>query len=221
MDSDAGSDAAPSDAGPDAACSLHDAGPVPDATMAIDAAPSDPLCAGSVCGGDITGTWQVIMGCAGGEGDATFLSCTPGTLTYLEWSAMGTFTFAADGTMSTNAGEHFRGQAFLPLSCYRTVSTCRGLDGLALRSMILATCTDHPRTTECDPQYCDCGIAIDRSAVMLMGTYTADPVSGTVTAVLGPETISGEYCVTGSQLWLHAHRYGNVSYYYRFQRVVP
>ena len=210
-----GGGASATDAGPrDAPCVQ----PV-DATPLPDAHPLDPRCIGTPCGGDPTGTWTITASCATGTGDGTFLGCKQGSFTLLnDFAVSGTFMIAADGTLTTNASEKGSGRAHLPLSCY-PVSTCEGLAALGNANHLQTSCIDEaPLDPGCAASACTCDIGIDMAAVMLTGTLVTDPSAGTFTLPLGNETVPGEYCVQGDDLWMHGVRFGGVDYEYRFTR---
>jgi hypothetical protein len=192
----------------DASCATHDL----QGGMKPDGGP-EAQCAGTPCGGDLTGTWQVEAVCATGDGDGTFFGCKPGSVHYIGLAVSGTFTFDGAGNVTTNADEHAVATAHLPLSCYG-LQDCATVESLAKANGIQASCVS---ACTADPA-CDCAVELTASAVMLMGSVVTDGAGG-LTLTLGKETIPGHYCVSGDRLWVQGTRFGGVDYRYSMRRV--
>lgn len=202
------------DAGQDAGgCSATDA-----AAPADDAGPRNPACTGTPCGGDPTGTWEIVAACAFGSGDASFLQCPTGTVTVDEFDVTGTWEIAADGTVTVNVSEHASAYAYLELACYDR-SNCSQVEALGAAADIVLDCAPAgPVGDRCQAEGCFCHVTLDRPELALTGNITTDATAGTFTLTQGTEVIDGEYCVMGDELWLSGVRFGSVQYRYRFQR---
>ena len=203
------------DGGADAACVPSDGGTLPP----LDGGPSAPLCEGSPCGGDLTGAWEILAVCAEGTGDGTFLRCADGTLTMRSIAVSGTWTFAADGTVTLEGSESATADAFLPLACYG-VADCAGVQALAAAGGLSSECVGAGELdARCRPRACDCRLTLSEPALMASATYAADASAGTFVLMTEAETIEGEHCVEGDELWLSATRFGGVQYRYRMRRM--
>ena len=208
--------------GDDAGCSTIDApffadAPAPDP----NAAPSDPMCMGTACGGDPTGVWQVVTACAHGTG--ALGDCTGSTLTIDDWHVNGTFTIDPDGGVTTAATERVTGTAHVQKTCY-AVQTCRQLESLfaiAFAGAVEKCFPDGAKNAcgvadEATSDACDCTVSLTNDNLMLNASIATSGNSITIT--IGNEMIPGEYCASGDSLWIHGTRFGSVPYFYRFQR---
>jgi hypothetical protein len=200
----------------DAAC------PLPADTLPPLEIPAlDPLCEGDPCGGDLTGSWEIVASCTSGIGDASFFGCAEGSLRFGTFDVSGTFTFAADGTVTTAAREYATGRVLLPLSCYPGFD-CATLAALAVASGVEAICEDRgpidAASCAVSTDACECALTLDDPDLMQQGTITTDP-AGTFVLTVGEEEIGGVYCVSSDELWLHGVRFGGVEYSYRYRRI--
>jgi hypothetical protein len=214
--------------GDDASSAAPDAGcpPLPDAAPLPDAVPPDPGCIGdTTCGGDLTGDWDMTASCAVGSGDAAFFNCPEGEVHDLSFMARGHWTFGADGSVTAVVDEHAEGRMELPLTCF-TFDTCAQVEAVAEAAgdAVELDCRAlGPQDEFCAviDESCDCGVVVSGTGITLTATITTDPAAGTFSLTMGNETVTGEYCVAGDQLFVHFIRFGGVDYRYRFQRAAP
>lgn len=147
------------------------------------------------CGGELTGTWDISLGCvtlpAEVLGSITneepFASCD-GAAVSAEADVTGSITFGADGSYSSETTFATTITITLPKTCLPQGATCQDLS----TDMSATDTGDNCEQTmmSSDPQ-------------TDMGTYEADDVAGTLTMTTTGSTEpdpTSEYCVTGNTL---------------------
>ena len=190
-----------------------DAGPVADADL------PDPLCSGTACGGDITGTWRFLASCGAGSG--TLTECAASRISYLRYHLEGDITIDAQGNATFVGTEKAEADLFAPLDCFN-FTECGQLEPLLMVAFkgVAVSCGGHFEAGECEatttPTSCDCKGVID-APTTLEATFATNGTSLTVT--VGSEVIPGEYCVQNDELWIHATRFGSADIRWRLQRV--
>jgi hypothetical protein len=189
-----------------------DAGPIADADL-----PS-PLCTGTACGGDITGTWEFLAACAAGSG--TLPDCSEGTVTYLHYKLTGELTIDAQGSATFTGVEDAAALGDAPLSCFN-FTECEQFESAFMIAFAGTTvsCKGQFPPGKCEanatPTRCDCHSVIN-GPTTLNATFATSGNSLTVT--LGREVIPGEYCVQNGELWIHATRFGSADIRWRLRR---
>ena len=190
-----------------------DAGPIADADL-----PS-PLCNGTACGGDLTGTWEFLASC--GAGGGPLMNCADSMLTYLRYKLSGTLVIDAQGNATFTGTEDAAADLDAPLSCFN-FTECEQFEPalmVAFKGTSVA-CRGQFGPGECEanatPTRCDCRGVIN-GPTTLQAKFTTNGNSITVT--LGQEVIPGEYCVQNNELWIHATRFGGADIRWRLRKL--
>lgn len=189
-----------------------DAGPIADADL-----PS-PLCMGTACGGDMTGTWEFLAACGAGSG--TLANCADGRITYLKYALSGELTIDAQGNATLVGTEDAAADLDTPVGCFN-FTECEQFEPAFQIAFAGASVScqgvfpDGKCEANATPERCDCR-GVLQGPVNLSAVFT--PSGNNLTITLGTESIPGEYCVEGDELWVHGTRFGSADIRWRLRR---
>lgn len=165
-------------------------------TAPLDPAPPQPMqwegCLDFVpCGGELTGTWQFIAGCADLAATSDLTDTCPAATATAVVDPSGTITFSADGSYSISHTTNVQAEVVVPKSCLPT-SSC---------SLLSGDIEVEERGTNCVVKSASVVETTENGTFEVAGTNIRTTF---VNESGSPETSSMAYCVDGSHLTISA-----------------
>lgn len=192
--------------------------PPPDAGPIADADLPSPLCNGTPCGGDITGTWEFLAACGAGSG--TLANCADNTLTYRKYQLAGELAIDAQGNGTFSGTEDAAADLDVDIHCFNFTECEQFETAFMIQfSGSNVSCEGVFAPGKCEanatPERCACRGVINGPTTL---TATFVTSGNSLTIALGPEIIPAEYCVQNDELWVHATRFGSADIRWRLRR---